>query len=63
MKFRYRVVITNVTELSSGEVEATGITEVLSMRVDELHEIAPKLAALYPPPVVKRAHRKKEATA
>ena len=32
---------------------------LLTLRVDELHELAPKLAALYPPPKVKRSHRRK----
>ena len=50
----YRVLITNVPERED---------EVLVLRVDELHEIAPKLAALYPPPIVKRQHRRKKEAA
>ena len=54
MSGKYRVVITETLE-----PVAAGSEEVLSFRVSLLHEIAPLLAALYPPPVVKRQHQRK----
>ena len=60
LAFQYRVTITHVTARVGEPEELTGITEVLSLRAYELHEIAPMLAALYPTPKVKRQHRKKQ---
>ena len=63
MSDQYQVTINKYTETGppDGMLMFAITSSVLSMRVDELHEIAQKLAALYPVPVVKRQHRRRSA--
>ena len=55
---KYQVTVTQVTEGEETGTRFQITSPLLTLQVDALHEIAPKLAALYPPPVVKRQHRK-----
>ena len=57
MTVKYRVAV----RLFVDDQDTEGV-EILNVLVDEAHEIAPKLAALYPPPAPpKRQHRRKAA--
>lgn len=58
----YEIDIRRITAepVSDGHAQRRLSEQELTLRVDTLHEIAPKLAALYPVPVVKRSHRRKK---
>lgn len=55
----YEVVVTRIYEDSVQGGTAKTSTSEITFRVDELHQIAPKLAAFYPVPAIKRSHRRK----